>query len=203
MRLIDRALARSLIPAQLPVISVSPGKTLGALWIATYGRGSTLEYRELIVACGLTRHGSHLGLWISHIFVDEPRALAGGREVWGLPKELASFTGDPAGGGELLVHHGTQLLCEVHWQVPRWHVPVPIYAPALTRVQDLVCGFDGRGATRLAACAGRVQVPQSSPLRGLVPEGRATLYHHSAVRVTVQAPRPLERAPASWPSDPS
>jgi acetoacetate decarboxylase len=185
------------------VISVAPGKTLAALWIAAYERGSTLEYRELIVGCGLTRFGARLGLWISHIFVDEPRSLLAGREVWGLPKELASFTGSPARGGELLVHREGQLLCEVRWQVPRWHVPVPLYVPALTRVQDVLCTFGGRGATRLAACGGRLQVPQSSPLRGLVPEGRTTLYHHSAARLTVEAPRPLERAPASWPSDPS
>jgi acetoacetate decarboxylase len=197
--LIARERARELIPAQLPVISVAPGKTLGALWIAAYERGSTLEYRELIVGCGLTRHGTHLGLWISHIFVDEPRSLAAGREVWGLPKELASFTGRLAGGGELAVHRGTQLLCEARWQVPRWHLPAPLYVPALTRVKEVLCAFAGRGATRLAACAGQLEVPDSSPLRGLVPEGRATLYHHSAANLIVQAPRPLERAPTLWP----
>jgi acetoacetate decarboxylase len=50
-----------------------------------------LEYSELIVIAGLVRYSGQIGGWVSHIYVDNADSVAGGRNIWGLPKELAEF----------------------------------------------------------------------------------------------------------------
>ena len=52
--------------------------------LANYTSG-TLVYRELIVFS----HATARGMVVSHIYVDDEQSLSGGREIWGLPKELA------------------------------------------------------------------------------------------------------------------
>ena len=73
-------------------MSLLPGKTLGSIYISCYESGSLLSYNELIVAPGLVRYQGKFGGWISHIYVDNPDSVAGGREIWGLPKEMADFS---------------------------------------------------------------------------------------------------------------
>jgi acetoacetate decarboxylase len=87
---IDRI--RQLIPSQLEIVAVLPGKTLGSIYISEYQSGSVLTYNELIVAPALVRNHRQVGGWISHIYVDNLDSVAGGREIWGLPKEMAEFT---------------------------------------------------------------------------------------------------------------
>lgn len=90
--LIDVAIAQSFIPSDLEVFAVFPGKTLGGTYWAQYTAGSILEYNELIVFPGLIHRNYTIGPWVSHIYVDSLQSVAGGREIWGLPKELAEFT---------------------------------------------------------------------------------------------------------------
>lgn len=92
LHLIDIERVRSLIPQALDIISVFPGKTLGGVYLSNYGSGSVLEYSELIVVAAAVTHSGKIGGWVSHIYVDNPDSVAGGREIWGLPKELAKFT---------------------------------------------------------------------------------------------------------------
>ena len=61
-------------------------RALGGVLLANYTSG-TLAYRELIVFS----HATARGMVISHIYVDDEQSLSGGREIWALPKELASF----------------------------------------------------------------------------------------------------------------
>lgn len=53
-------------------------------------RAGTLHYDELVVAAACWQ-GLRPGLWVHAIWVDSPASLAGGRQIWGLPKQLASF----------------------------------------------------------------------------------------------------------------
>ncbi len=87
---IDRI--RALIPPQLEIVAVLPGKTLGSIYVSEYQSGSVLTYNELIVAPALVRNHRKVGGWISHIYVDNLDSVAGGQEIWGLPKEMAEFT---------------------------------------------------------------------------------------------------------------
>ena len=61
-------------------------QALGGVLLANYASG-TLAYRELIVFERATRRG----MVISHIYVDDEQSMHGGRQIWGLPKELATF----------------------------------------------------------------------------------------------------------------
>ena len=50
--------------------------------------GSVPEYDELLVSA-LTRRGRKLVSTLAHIWVDSPQSVAGGRELWAIPKGLA------------------------------------------------------------------------------------------------------------------
>ena len=50
----------------------------------------TLRYDELVIG-SLARRGLKFGIYVHHIWVDSEESLWGGRRIWGLPKELASF----------------------------------------------------------------------------------------------------------------
>ena len=65
-------------------------RALGGVLLANYTSG-TLAYRELIVFERATRRG----MVVSHIYVDDEQSLSGGHEIWGLPKELATFAYGP------------------------------------------------------------------------------------------------------------
>ena len=47
-------------------------------------------YREVAVLSGLVARGGAVGAWASHIVVTTPEAAAGGREIYGLPTDVAN-----------------------------------------------------------------------------------------------------------------
>lgn len=73
------------------------GKSLVATGFVDYQPGGLLPYHEFLAA-PLVRHGAIPGLSITDIWVDSAASKAGGRELWGIPKELARFemTHEPA-----------------------------------------------------------------------------------------------------------
>jgi hypothetical protein len=62
---------------------------VGTAWVR-YEPGGALHYRELLSAV-LVRVGARPGVSIVNIWVDSEASRAGGRELWGIPKELATF----------------------------------------------------------------------------------------------------------------
>ncbi len=69
------------------------GHALAGVALVDYAPGSVLEYDELLVSA-LTRRGPRLMSTLAHIWVDSPRSVAGGRELWAIPKGLAGFDHD-------------------------------------------------------------------------------------------------------------
>lgn len=67
---------------------------VGTAWVI-YEPGGVLSYRELLVAVLAHRGGRPL-VTITDIWVDSIPALHGGRELWGIPKQWASFHVDGA-----------------------------------------------------------------------------------------------------------
>lgn len=53
----------------------------------------TLTYDELGIAA-LGRVGSRIGMWVHHLWVDSEASMWGGRRIWGLNKNMATFTWD-------------------------------------------------------------------------------------------------------------
>ena len=107
---IDLTTARQFVPSDFEIVPVLPGKTLGSVYLSVYEPSSTLQYHELIVAPAIVRYRGKIGAWISHIYVDNPQSVAGGRNIWGLPKELADFTWNDR---DIAVSQGDKSLCIV------------------------------------------------------------------------------------------
>lgn len=86
-------------PAQTPVVDVPHVRVLrlfgravvASVW-AVYEPGSVLRYRELMVTV-LVWHGWRIRPTVTSIWVDSAASRDGGRELWGVPKELAAFGG--------------------------------------------------------------------------------------------------------------
>ncbi|MDX8037419.1 acetoacetate decarboxylase family protein [Lentzea sp. BCCO 10_0856] len=85
---------RTLVPqAHLPsnarLISLA-GNVFVAVAFVSYEPGSELTYEELLVATPVRDEGG-VAVSVPQIWVDSEASRDGGREMWGIPKELARF----------------------------------------------------------------------------------------------------------------
>jgi acetoacetate decarboxylase len=166
--LVDLARAKELVPADLEIISVLPGKTLGSLYLSVYEANSTLEYHELIVVAALVRYQGKIGSWVSHIYVDNLESVAGGREVWGLPKEMADFTWSDR---SIQVTQGDRSLCQV--QYSQGGLPLSpggksrIIGKGFSGLTEDVLAFAGDFKAKLKWVSSNITIPPESPLTKL------------------------------------
>ncbi|MCL1462923.1 acetoacetate decarboxylase family protein [Argonema galeatum] len=161
LQLIDIEKARPFIPSELEIISVWPGKTLGGIYISSYGSGSVMEYNELIVIAGLARYADKIGAWISHIYVDHLDSVAGGREIWGLPKEMAEFTWEKD-NNRVIVRQGNRLLCRLSYTQPSLAFPLPLSAMSFGFLGSDLLLFKGEFQSRVGLVSGKLEVPTES-----------------------------------------
>ncbi|EFQ83846.1 hypothetical protein HMPREF0063_10562 [Aeromicrobium marinum DSM 15272] len=70
------------------------GRCIVGVAFFRYEEPSPLTYGE-IMSTVLVRDGWRLRVSITHIWVDSPASMAGGRELWAIPKDLAPFEIDP------------------------------------------------------------------------------------------------------------
>ena len=83
------------LPRRARPIVIAGHALVGTAFVA-YEPGSVLVYDELLCAT-LTWSARRLRVTISDIWVDSPASVAGGRELWGIPKHLATFTREDRG----------------------------------------------------------------------------------------------------------
>ncbi|NPC96141.1 acetoacetate decarboxylase family protein [Nocardioides sp. zg-DK7169] len=88
----------SLFRVPVPVDELRPAGVHGVA-LVRYEEGSPLTYSELLVARPVSGAGRGRRVSISDIWVDSPASVAGGRELWAIPKELAAFSVDSARRG--------------------------------------------------------------------------------------------------------
>ncbi|GAB1540800.1 acetoacetate decarboxylase family protein [Scytonema sp. NUACC21] len=158
--LIDIDRVRHLIPKELEIISVLPGKTLGGLYVSYYGQGSVLEYGELIVIPALVGYRGTIGGWVSHIYVDNPDSVAGGREIWGLPKEIAEFTWEK--GERITVRQGSRTLCSLNYKKPFFAWQQWLGASSFSaKNSDLLC-FSADVESRMGFIGSKLEIPAES-----------------------------------------
>ncbi len=165
---IDISKAEKHIPTGLEIVQTLPGKTIGGVFLGNYGTGSTLTYSELIVVAGLVKQNGKIGSWISHIYVDNPDSIAGGREIWGLPKEDAQFFWQPNEQGSVTVRQGDQILCDYShgWQFNLWRQGGQ-FSSYSQLASDLMI-FNSAAVGNLVLVGSRLNVPASSPFAELV-----------------------------------
>lgn len=96
-----------------------------------YGEGSVLTYDELLVAVPVWHRGG-LRVSISQIWVDSPESRTGGRELWGIPKQLMTTQRRASGGhmsAQFTGEDGASLAsvsASATWRVPgHWPLPLP------------------------------------------------------------------------------
>ena len=187
--LVPLATARAHLPGDVEVVAVAPGRTAGGLLVARYEPGSTLAYGELLVFPALTQVAGSIGMWISHAYVDSEASLEGGRRMWGVPKDLATFAWRE-GGVTVTGEDGTPLT-DVRWPQPQRTLPLP----GLTRSNGTTGGadrraFTGGGRLTMGPVRARVGVPAPSPFASLGLVGRhPSLAGHADFRL--RAPRVL------------
>jgi hypothetical protein len=90
----------SLFKLREPVDELRPAGIYGAAFVS-YEPGSPLTYSELLVArlADTDEHGRRVS--ITDIWVDSPASVAGGRELWAIPKGLCDFDLDTSHRGPL------------------------------------------------------------------------------------------------------
>jgi acetoacetate decarboxylase len=157
-----------LVPPELEIVSLLPGKTLGGVYVSTYQSGSVLEYNELIVAAALVRHQKQIGAWISHIYVDNEESVAGGREIWGLPKEIAQFTWE---NNQVSVRQGDCLLCLLDYQqswlnLSTWWQP-QLTGNCFSRLGTQLLLFTSQFSSEISTVNSSLTVPNNSPFADL------------------------------------
>jgi acetoacetate decarboxylase len=126
--LLASAAAAEFVPEGAQLVTVLPGKTVGGMFFLAYEFGS-LVYRELNVVAGLVRVGARLAFVLPRLYVDSPASLAGGREIWAVPKELATFEiGQLDGETSIDVAQGARRICclRSRGSGPRLCLPLPL-----------------------------------------------------------------------------
>ncbi|MFE5206944.1 acetoacetate decarboxylase family protein [Streptomyces sp. NPDC056600] len=73
------------------------GRRLLLTFCVDYSPEGTLAYRELLVALAV-RQGRRIGCTAVAVWVDSEQSKAGGRTLWGIPKEIGHFTWEPGAG---------------------------------------------------------------------------------------------------------
>ncbi|WP_134741801.1 acetoacetate decarboxylase family protein [Nocardioides sp. 503] len=68
------------------------GRALVTTAFVAYSQAGQMAYDELLAAV-VVRHGRGVGLSITDIWVDSETSMLGGRGLWGIPKDLATFDG--------------------------------------------------------------------------------------------------------------
>ncbi|PHM08702.1 acetoacetate decarboxylase family protein [Nostoc sp. 'Peltigera malacea cyanobiont' DB3992] len=165
LHLVNIDQVRPLIPLELEIISVWPGKTLASVYLSHYGSGSVLEYSELIVVPALVNYQRKIGGWVSHIYVDNADSIAGGREIWGLPKELAEFTWEQ--GKYVTVHQGNQRLCSLNYnqQSLAWRQWLSASSFSVKGADLLM--FPAEVESVLGLIGSKLEIPAESPFSGI------------------------------------
>lgn len=176
LQLVDVERIRRFIPPEFEIVSVLPGKTVGGVYLANYGAGSVLEYSELIVVPGAVSYSGKIGKiggWVSHIYVNNSDSVAGGREIWGLPKELAEFTWEQdtqstsGYDNRLTVRQGEQLLCCFSYNQPSFGLPLPLSGDVFSTLWDSVLLFNGKLKSVTSIVGSQIQIPAFSPLASI------------------------------------
>lgn len=153
------------------------GRRLGGVLLANYTSG-TLVYRELIVFDRATPRG----MVVSHIYVDDQQSLSGGREIWGLPKEFATFEYTRT---RFAARQDATTLLEARIRrrpgFVRILIPAPIVSPAgVSR---------GRALIKAAPALVTLDVPATSPFASLGLGGTHLALAGDELELKMPAPR--------------
>jgi hypothetical protein len=143
-------------------------------WV-DYQGGSILRYGELLAAV-VGRWAGGVSATVTHMWVDSATSRAGGRELWGYPKELASFelAIDPSGAARACNPDGAELARGTFAArvTSPWHVT--IRGGTVQPLGGRLDAVRARLRSRPALGRGSISAPADSPL-AFVNEARTLL----------------------------
>ncbi|MFI5935255.1 acetoacetate decarboxylase family protein [Actinoplanes sp. NPDC051494] len=117
------------LPPGVRPLSIAGRVPVGAAWV-DYEPGGSLDYRELLAAV-LTRAALRPRVTITDIWVDSPASRDGGRELWAIPKELATLAISPPSAGAAGI--GTADIAVRGRTLPgRWPTPMTLAQDGIT-----------------------------------------------------------------------
>jgi acetoacetate decarboxylase len=177
------AARRFAVPPGVRILSAA-GTTAGGVMLARYSAG-TLRYHELIVFSALARLGARPGMVVSHIYVDSEESMRGGREIWGLPKELAEFSFAPA---RFEARRDGALLLRARLRRRRGGLPLALLAPTLGERDGAAVHAVGRLRMRAAPALVTLDVPPTSPFAALGLSGTRAALAGDGLRLFMAAP---------------
>jgi acetoacetate decarboxylase len=188
LHLLDVDRARQFIPSDLQIVQVFPGKTLGGIYLVYYSTSPVEAYNELIVVSGIVTHAGKVGAWISHIYVDNSNSVEGGRNIWGLPKELAQFHWELEGLPQVHVSQNDRALCTLACTGRSPSLTLPLMAPVLSQRDSNLLSFSGHGKFNLQLIGSDLAVPSGSPFSPLNFGKSGLSFYSSALKITVETP---------------
>ncbi len=164
--------ARAFVPPELSIIRFLPGKTIGGLFLAEYGPGSDLEYSELIVSGATVWYRKRPCAWATHLFVDNPTSVEGGRSLLGAPKHLTRLSREEEPENRFTVGEADLPVCNLRHGRQIWLWRQRLRLMALHRdVRDpsgaTVAAHGNELHGRWGLTRAKVEVPEKSPLRDL------------------------------------
>jgi hypothetical protein len=168
------------------------------LVIALARFNGTLCYDEIAVGSLVRRRGL-VGLWCHRVWVDDAASLWGGRQLWGIPKELARFDWD---GSTVSVTSGVEPLASFSLGPPgRRLPPLPVPVTGFGLAGDRRMFLPGRVLARFALTS--IRITGWSPLLPGLGGGQSALRAVVAVSARFRFPvgRDLGRA-ADFPRSP-
>ncbi len=184
----DVETASLFIPSELEIVRFFANYTLGGVYLAEYTASSVLNYHELIVVPGFVKFAGKIGAWISHIYVDHPISVAGGREIWGLPKELAKFVWH---SNQISVYQADQLLCQLQtgWQMPlgKHRLSGQSFSHLETKILNFVSDFEAN----LNLIYAQLTVAAGSPFSGLDLENSWLAMRCKSLKLEVHEPEKI------------
>ncbi|MFJ6671677.1 acetoacetate decarboxylase family protein [Actinosynnema sp. NPDC091369] len=153
----------------LPPLPVRPVTVFGRAVVGTAFvdyRPPGMAYHEVLAAV-LVRRGARFGVSITRIWVDSPESRAGGRELWGIPKELAEFEWGDDLAASARDEHGP--VAAVRARSPRFGVRLPVAGSTWQAFGDGVARTPLRAAGRVSPVRATWRVDPSGPLAWLLP----------------------------------
>jgi hypothetical protein len=151
----------SIRPAGIRLGRPDRGMLLAAAFV-NYREGGMLAYREFLVA---TTSATMTAGTILKIWVDSPESVAGGRDLWYIPKELADFRyeSDRGFAGTVLVdgQEAASYTFTPKFTVPgRWRMPNTV----VQERDGVVRRTRSSLRARLQLGSGSLEIPEDSPV---------------------------------------
>lgn len=161
--LFDVDTVKQYVPKELNIATLTAKKTLGAIFLSSYGPESTLEYDEFIVAPATVRYKKRKGYWVTHMYVNNEKAMWGGR-ILGWPKEMADFDWPDAFPGIAKIFQRGTHICTLSYTKPfgRFRFWTKFYAPSL--LNDMIMCHRFRFNATFGISKVKYDIPETSPI---------------------------------------